>query len=326
MRIVFFGTPTFAVPTLQKLLTTPDLEVIAVVTQPDKRRGRGNQLIPSPVKQIATEQQIPVWQPKSVKKNAQTLAFLRESSADAFVVVAYGQILSPEILTMPRLGCINVHGSILPQYRGAAPVQWSIAHGDGETGITTMLMDAGMDTGAMLLKAYTSIALFDNAEQVAATLSQIGADLLLETLYKLDRGEITPISQNNDEATYAPLINKSDYGINWQATAREIHDRIRGFYPYAVTTLRGQSLKVMATVPFHPSYQEQLPPEWQKMDISELSGSVGEIVALWKNRGPVIQTGEGFLLLKEVQLSGKPPRSGWDLVNGSRLTIGEILV
>jgi methionyl-tRNA formyltransferase len=321
MRIVFFGTPTFAVPTLKKLLANPDIEVIAVVTQPDKRRGRGNQLIPSPVKQIAIEQQIPVLQPKSVKKNAKTLDFLRQSRADAFVVVAYGQILSPEILEMPRLGCINVHGSILPKYRGAAPVQWCIARGETETGITTMLMDAGMDTGPMLLKAYTPIALFDNAEQVGATLGQIGADLLLETLSKLDRAEITPIPQNNDDATYAPLIQKSDYLIHWQDSGRRIHDRVRGFYPHALTTFRGQPLKVMATIPLDdPS---QLPPELQTKDLSHLSGELGSIVTLWKNFGPVVQTGEGLLLLKEVQLSGKPPRSGGDLVNGSRLTIGE---
>ncbi|NCQ95071.1 MAG: methionyl-tRNA formyltransferase [Microcystis aeruginosa W11-06] len=321
MRIVFFGTPTFAVPTLKKLLANPDIEVIAVVTQPDKRRGRGNQLIPSPVKQIAIEQQIPVLQPKSVKKNAKTLDFLRQSRADAFVVVAYGQILSPEILEMPRLGCINVHGSILPKYRGAAPVQWCIARGETETGITTMLMDAGMDTGPMLLKAYTPIALFDNAEQVGATLGQIGADLLLETLSKLDRAEITPIPQNNDDATYAPLIQKSDYLIHWQDSGRTIHDRVRGFYPNALTTFRGQPLKVMATIPLDdPS---QLPPELQTKDLSHLSGEVGSFVTLWKNFGPVVQTGEGLLLLKEVQLSGKPPRSGGDLVNGSRLTIGE---
>jgi methionyl-tRNA formyltransferase len=322
MRIVFFGTPTFAVPTLKKLLANPDIEIIAVVTQPDKRRGRGNQLIPSPVKQIAIEQQIPVLQPKSVKKNAKNLDFLRQSRADAFVVVAYGQILSPEILEMPRLGCINVHGSILPKYRGAAPVQWCIARGETETGITTMLMDAGMDTGPMLLKAYSPIALFDNAEQVGATLGQMGADLLLETLSKLDRAEITPIPQNNDDATYAPLIQKSDYLIHWQDSGRTIHDRVRGFYPNALTTFRGQPLKVMATIPLNdPS---QLPRELQTKDLSYLTGEVGSIVALWKNFGPVVQTGAGLLLLKEVQLSGKPPRSGGDLVNGSRLTIGEI--
>jgi methionyl-tRNA formyltransferase len=223
---------------------------------------------------------------------------------------------------MPRLGCINVHGSILPKYRGAAPVQWCIARGEKETGITTMLMDAGMDTGPMLLKAYSPIALFDNAEQVGATLGQMGADLLLETLSKLDQGEITPIPQNNDDATYAPLIQKSDYLIHWQDSGRTIHDRVRGFYPNALTTFRGQPLKVMATIPLDDP--EQLPPELQTKDLSHLSGEVGAIVALWKNFGPVVQTGAGLLLLKEVQLSGKPPRSGGDLVNGSRLTIGEI--
>ncbi|NEQ21603.1 MAG: methionyl-tRNA formyltransferase, partial [Microcoleus sp. SIO2G3] len=167
MRVVFFGTPQFAVPSLERLVNHPKFEVLGVVTQPDKRRGRGNQLTPSPVKAVALTHQLPVWQPKRVKKNAETLTQLSQTEADVFVVVAYGQILSQEILDMPKLGCINVHGSILPKYRGAAPIQWCLYHGETETGITTMLMDAGMDTGAMLLKAYTPIQLLDNAHQLA---------------------------------------------------------------------------------------------------------------------------------------------------------------
>jgi methionyl-tRNA formyltransferase len=143
MRVVFFGTPQFAVPSLERLDNHPEFEVLGVVTQPDKRRGRGNQLTPSPVKAVALTHQLPVWQPKRVKKNAETLTQLRQTEADVFVVVAYGQILSQEILDMPKLGCINVHGSILPKYRGAAPIQWCLYHGETETGITTMLMDAG---------------------------------------------------------------------------------------------------------------------------------------------------------------------------------------
>jgi methionyl-tRNA formyltransferase len=190
MRVIFFGTPQFAIPTLASLLESPEFEVIAVVTQPDKVRGRGKQLSPSPIKKFALERQISVLDPKRVKKETNTLTYLQQASADVFVVVAYGQILSREILAMPRLGCINVHGSILPKYRGAAPIQWSICNGEKETGITTMLMDEGMDTGAMLLKAYTPIALLDNADRLMETLSHQGASLLIETLRKLERGEI----------------------------------------------------------------------------------------------------------------------------------------
>lgn len=195
MKVVFFGTPEFAVPTLEKLLENKDFQVMSVVTQPDKRRERGNKLTPSPVKAFATDHHIPVWQPERVKKDVETLTQLKQIEADIFVVIAYGQILSKKILDMPKLGCINVHGSILPQYRGAAPIQWSIYNGEKETGITTMLMDKGMDTGDMLLKATTPIQLLDNAQVLAEKLAMIGADLLIETLYKLERQEITPIPQ-----------------------------------------------------------------------------------------------------------------------------------
>jgi methionyl-tRNA formyltransferase len=215
MKVVFFGTPQFAVPSLERLLEHPAFEVLAVVTQPDKRRSRGNQTTPSPVKSLAMAHHIPVWQPQRVKKDAETLNQLKQTEADVFVVVAYGQILSQEILDMPKLGCINVHGSILPKYRGAAPIQWCIYRGETETGITTMLMDAGMDTGAMLLKAFTLIQLLDNAQDLAARLASLAQDLLVETLLKLERQEIQPIPQDESQATYAPLIQKQDYLLDW---------------------------------------------------------------------------------------------------------------
>ncbi|MEQ8957096.1 MAG: methionyl-tRNA formyltransferase, partial [Coleofasciculus sp. C2-GNP5-27] len=177
MNVIFFGTPQFAVPTLERLINHSDFNVLGVVTQPDKRRGRGNKLSSSPIKTLALTHQLQVWQPKRVKKHTETLSQLNQAGADVFVVVAYGQILSPEILDMPRLGCVNVHGSILPKYRGAAPIQWCLYHGETETGITTMLMDAGMDTGPMLLKAHTPIGLLDDAHQLAVRLSNLGADL-----------------------------------------------------------------------------------------------------------------------------------------------------
>jgi methionyl-tRNA formyltransferase len=330
MKLIFFGTPQFAVPSLERLLAHEAFEVLAVVTQPDKRRGRGNELSPSPVKAIAVQHNIPVWQPRRVKKDQDTLDFLRQSGADAFVVVAYGQILSQEILDMPRVGCINGHGSILPKYRGAAPIQWSLYHGETETGITTMLMDAGMDTGAMLLKATTPIGLLDNALDLAKTLSYLTADLLVDTLLGLDAGTIQPIPQDDAQATYAPLIQKADYQIDWSKPALALHNQIRGFYPNCVTTLRGVALKLMATVPLGVVDASLLPPELQATEVEwstwiKTEAKPGTVVGLLKNQGAVVQTGEGLLLLREVQLAGKRAQAGWDFVNGTRLQLGETL-
>ena len=327
MKIVFFGTPQFAVPTLQSLIEHPEFEVVAVVTQPDKRRGRGSKTIPSAVKKVALEHDIPAWKPKRVKKSQETLAKLREAAADAFVVVAYGQILSQEILDMPRLGCINVHGSILPQYRGAAPIQWSIYNGERATGITTMLMDQGLDTGDMLLKAYTKIDLLDNSLDIAIKLANQGAELLIETLLKLDSNSLNPTPQNDAESTYARLIDKADYIIDWSRDAIAIHNQIRAFYPSCVTSFRDQQLKVKATIPLVKEYLDQLPSQLQEkwQELEQLSGNSGEIVTNIKNFGTVVQTGSGLLLLTEVQLAGKKSQSGWDFVNGMHLSVGEKL-
>ncbi|MEA5516380.1 methionyl-tRNA formyltransferase [Nodularia sp. UHCC 0506] len=329
MKVVFFGTPHFAVPTLEKLLNQPDFEVLAVVSQPDKRRERGNKLIPSAVKTVAINHNLPVWQPQRIKKDAETLTQLRESHADVFVVVAYGQILSPEILDMPRLGCVNVHGSILPKYRGAAPIQWCLYNGETETGITTMLMDAGMDTGAMLLTATTPIGLLDNTQDLAQTLSVIGGDLLVETLLKLENQEIAPIPQDDSAATYASLIQKQNYALDWSRSAIQLHNQIRGFYPNCTATFRNQVIKIIASLPLDDAYGYEPTPDlteiYQKLpDLSIISGSVGEVVSIAKGIGAIVQTGEGLLLLREVQLAGKRLQSGWDFVNGNRLTIGEV--
>ncbi|MCP6762873.1 MAG: methionyl-tRNA formyltransferase [Fischerella sp. CENA71] len=329
MKVVFFGTPQFAVPTLEKLLNHPEFEVLAVVTQPDKRRGRGNQLIPSPIKTVATTHTLPVWQPQRVKKDAETLTQLREIGADVFVVIAYGQILSQEILDMPKLGCVNVHGSILPKYRGAAPIQWCLYDGEKETGITTMLMDAGMDTGAMLLKATTPINLLDNAQDLAEKLATTGADLLVQTLLGLKRGEIEPIPQDNSEATYAPLIKKEDYQLDWSKSALQLHNQIRGFYPNCITSFRNQPIKITATAPLDSTYWQELPLELQEYlqeesNSSTVLGNPGEVVSICKGIGAIAQTGDGLLVLREVQLAGKRPQSGWDFVNGMRLKVGEV--
>ncbi|MCC5630883.1 methionyl-tRNA formyltransferase [Nostoc sphaeroides CHAB 2801] len=328
MKIVFFGTPQFAVPTLEKLLNHPEFEVLAVVTQPDKRRERGNKLTPTPVKAIATAHNLPVWQPERVKKDTETLTKLKQLDADVFVVVAYGQILSSKILNMPKLACINVHGSILPKYRGAAPIQWCLYNGEKETGITTMLMDVGMDTGAMLQIATTPIGLLDTAQDLADRLAAIGGDLLVETLLKLERQEIQPIPQDNLAATYAPLIQKQDYALDWSKSAIQLHNQIRGFYPNCTATFRNNLLKITASAPLG-SVGDHVPPELQDLlhklpDLSNTSDKPGVIVSIIKGIGAIVQTGEGLLLLREVQLAGKRPQSGWDFVNGSRLTVGEV--
>jgi methionyl-tRNA formyltransferase len=330
MKVVFFGTPQFAVPTLEKLLHHPNFQVLAVVTQPDKRRERGSKLTPSPVKTLANAHNLPVWQPERVKKDAETLNQLQKLDANAFVVVAYGQILSKKILNMPKFGCINVHGSILPQYRGAAPIQWCIYNGEKDTGITTMLMDAGMDTGDMLLKASIPIGLLDNAQILAEQLAVIGADLLVETLLKLERQEITPIPQDNSLATYASLIQKDDYNLDWSKSAIELHNQIRGLYPNCVTTFRNQPLKITATVPLERAYIQELPEQFRDKihnlpDLSTVSAQPGEVVNIAKGIGAIVQTGEGLLWLRELQPTGKKLQSGWDFVNGTRLKVGEVL-
>jgi methionyl-tRNA formyltransferase len=330
MKVIFFGTPEFAVPTLRQLLEHGEFEVLAVVSQPDKRRGRGKELSPPPVKKFAAEYNLPVWQPSRIKKDPETLNFLKESGADVFVVVAYGQILSQEILDMPKLGCVNVHGSILPKYRGAAPIQWCIYDGEKQTGITTMLMNAGMDTGPMLLKAFTPVGLFDNAGELAEVLAQQGASLLIETLLKLQAGEIKPIPQDDSFASYAPLIKKENFLLDWSRSAVSLHNQIRAFHPNCGAIFRGETIKVLQTVPLNSDFREVLPDGFDVLtknweSLLSLKGKLGEVVSVVKNLGPVIQTGDGLLLLHSVQRAGKRPQSGWDFVNGARLPVGEVL-
>jgi methionyl-tRNA formyltransferase len=326
MRIVFFGTPQFAVPSLKALIQHPDFAVLAVVTQPDKRRGRGNELSPSPVKAIAAAHQIPVIQPANIKKSPDAIAQLRAYQADCFVVVAYGQILSQEILDLPRYGCVNGHGSLLPQYRGAAPIQWCLYHGASLTGMTTMQMDIGMDTGAMLLNSYQPIDLLANAHDLAAALSQQAADLIIQTLPQLASGSLTPIVQDQAAATYAPLIKKPDYDLDWTKSAIALHNQVRGFYPGCVTQFRDQGLKVMATIPLVADVASQLPAAYGAV-IDQLGAIAqvkpGTVAAIVKNFGVVVQTGNGLLLLHQVQPAGKKAQSGWDFANGMRVSVGE---
>ncbi|MFK8184148.1 MAG: methionyl-tRNA formyltransferase [Phormidesmis sp.] len=330
MKIIFFGTPQFAVPSLKALFAHPNFDVLGVVTQPDKRRGRGGKVTPSPVKAVAQAiaPTCPVWQPARIKKDADTLAQLDALEADAFVVIAYGQILSQAMLDMPKLGCVNAHGSILPEYRGAAPIQWCLYHGEHETGVTTMLMDAGMDTGPMLMEERMPIALLDNAWQVADKLAELSANMLPVTLEKLQQQMIRPTPQDDARATYAPLIKKEDYGLDWSKSAKALHNQVRGFYPNCVTQFRDKPMKVSATVPLSEESLGQLPNEmqtlYQSIDTTQ-NHPPGTIVAILKNYGPVIQTGDGQLLLHEVKPAGKRALSGWDFANGNRLAVGATL-
>ncbi len=329
LNIVFFGTPQFAVPSLKRLIEDDRFNVLGVVTQPDKRRGRGGKTTPSPVKAIALEHDLPVWQPARIKKDEETLTQLTALQADLFVVVAYGQILSTQILTMPRLGCVNGHGSLLPQYRGAAPIQWCIYDGVAETGVTTMLMDEGMDTGAMLLKATMPVGPTDTAHDVAVTMAGLTAELLANTLPQLDAGQIQAQPQDDAQATYGSLIKKPDYQLDWQRSALELHNQIRGFYPSCASTFREQPIKIQETLALDaelpwPQDMDGAISTWNSAQAEAATSSQpGQVIALLKNHGPVIQTGNGPLLLLKVQPAGKKPQSGWDFVNGLRVTQGE---
>ncbi|MDX2255144.1 MAG: methionyl-tRNA formyltransferase [Pseudanabaenaceae cyanobacterium bins.39] len=310
MRIIFFGTPDFAVPTLQRLFAEPNFEVIGVVSQPDTRRGRGKQVTASPVKAaaIAYNADLRIWQPHRLKKDQTVLSEIAAQQADLFVVVAYGQILSRQILQMPKYGCINVHGSLLPKYRGAAPIQWAIANGETVTGVTTMQMDAGIDTGAMLLKAELPILPEDQAETLSIKLADLGADLLIKTLHQLE--QIVPEPQNDQDACYSPMINREDWQLDWNLSAIALHNRIRGFYPNCYSTHRHQNLKITKTEIFNAD---------------AMTAPIGTVTEIIKGKGLVIQAGQGQLLLQEVQPAGKKRQSGWDFVNGARIAIGESL-
>ncbi|MFS8857625.1 methionyl-tRNA formyltransferase [Synechococcus sp. H55.7] len=313
MRVVFFGTPEFALPSLQILLQRQSsFEVVGLVCQPDRPQGRGQKVLPPPTKVLAQAHGIPVWQPVRLRRDPEVLAALEALAADVFVVVAYGQILPPAVLQMPRLGCVNVHASLLPAYRGAAPIQWAIANGETETGVTTMLMDEGLDTGAILLQAKLPIGPEQTGLELASQLAQLGAELLVETLVKLEKGEITPIPQDDSRATYAPLLKKQDFQLDWRRPAQALHNQIRAFSPDCFTGLQGKRIKIVrsAAPQLHP------PPD------PLLQGSPGEVVGLARGEGVYVATGEGSLLIRRAQLPGRKEQSAWDLVNGGQLRVG----
>ncbi len=247
MKIAFMGTPDFAVSCLEKLIES-DHEVVGVFTQPDKKRGRGQTISATPVKLTAVKNAIPVFQPENLKSN-DALNVIENLQPDLIVVVAYGKILPKSILDLPKFGCINVHASLLPEYRGAAPIQWAIIDGKKKTGVTTMYMDEGLDTGDILLKKEISIEEDETARELYDRLSKLGADLLLETLKKLASGNLIPEKQDEDKATYSKMLTKEMAEIDWTKKAADIHNSVRGLIPWPVarTSLDGGALKIYKT-------------------------------------------------------------------------------
>ena len=305
MRIVFMGTPEFAVPSLEALLKSGN-RVVGIVTQPDRPRGRGQRLSPSPVKVIAQREHIPLMQPTKMKDPA----FQAELSAwnpDLIVVAAFGRILPPAILSLPPRGCINVHGSILPKYRGAGPIQWALINGETETGITTMLMDEGMDTGAMLLQETLIIDPEDTAGSLSPRLAELGGRLLVETLAQLKAGTLAPRPQDHSQATLAPLLKKEDGVINWAMSAASLVNRIRGLTPWpgAYTFLKMDRWTVSrAAVIDEPT---TLAP--------------GQIKALNKDAIHVA-TGQGVLAIRELQPANSRRMPAAQYLAGHSLQIG----
>jgi methionyl-tRNA formyltransferase len=256
LNLVFCGTPQFAVPTLEKLVAA-GFAIPLVLTQPDRPKGRGLELGTSPVKQCAVRHRLAVYQPDKIRANQELQGRLTEIAPDAIVVVGYGRIIPKWMLDIPRYGNINLHASLLPKYRGAAPVQWAIARGEKVTGVSTMRIDEGLDTGEVLLQQELGIALDDTSETLAPRLAAIGADLMVETLRHLQAGTITPKPQNNEEATLAPILTREDGRIDFQRTAQDIYNRLRGFQPWpgAFTKFRGKVLGVTAARPVQGSSQ-----------------------------------------------------------------------
>jgi methionyl-tRNA formyltransferase len=313
MRIVFMGTPTAAVPSLNRILENGH-EIAAVWTQPDKPAGRGNKLAASPIKEFALENNLPVFQPAKIK-TAESLELFRSHRADVAVVVAYGRILPESYLRAFAQGAINVHFSLLPKYRGAAPVNWAIVNAEEITGVTTMKMDAGLDTGDILLQSEIPIGKQETAAELMQRLSLIGADLLAETLENLD--SITPRKQDDSQATLAPIMQKADGLIDWDLTATEILNRVRGFQPFptSYTNFQGKKLTVWkADVQSSPN--QVLP---------ERTSETGTILEAKKDDLLVACRDNTVLQLLELQLEGKRRMTARDFLNGTKLETGEKL-
>lgn len=308
MKIIFWGTASFGLPALESLLKSGH-EILAVVTQPDRPQGRGKKIAPSPIKSWAEQKKIPVYQPERSRDHT-FVNLLKSIAPEIMIVIAYGQILSLDILSIPPRGCINVHASILPKYRGAAPIPWAILQGETRTGVTTMFMDEGMDTGPILLIGETDIALEESAGELHDRLAKMGADLLLQTLAGLEEGRLKPQPQDHAQATYAPKITKEMARINWQRPARYLFNHLRAFDPWpgAFTYLNHQLLKI-----FRPRFFEGMD------EINEEPpGTIVEV----NNKELTIATGRGYLKVREVQMENRPRMKVAEFLHGHKLIPG----
>jgi methionyl-tRNA formyltransferase len=308
LRIVFCGTPAFAVPSLQQLIAETDFEIAGVVTQPDRPRGRGQELRGSPVKDAAIAAGIPVYQPEKIKSD-EAYEYFTRLAPDAVVIIAYGQIISQRLIDIPRLGWINLHASLLPKYRGAAPINWAIANGEKVTGLTTMLIDVGLDTGPMLLKYQTGIGGDETAPELTGQLAEAGGPLIVETLRKLDRGEIAPTPQDNSQASLAPILKKEDGQIDWWMSAFKIYNRIRGLQPWpgAFTTFRGKNCQIWGK-PLKPI---------------EAGGTPGVILPTKEDGLLVICGASTVLHVEYLQLEGRKRVTDGEFIIGARIKPGE---
>jgi methionyl-tRNA formyltransferase len=305
MRILFCGTPHFAVPAFIQLLAQPDIEIAAVITQPDRPRGRGHEISSSPVKKAAIAANIPVHQPEKIR-SPEARDLLQRLAPDCIVIIAYGQIIPAALLSIPKLGWINLHASLLPKYRGAAPINWAIANGETQTGLTTMRIDAGMDTGGVLLQEEMDIAPEETAPELTESMAEAGAPLMVETLRGVAAGKLIARPQNDGEATYAPLLKREDGRIDWSRPAQEIYNRMRGFAPWpgAYTSFRGQTCHLWAE-----------PFSLRAVEV----GAPGTIFR--EDMQVLIACGHTTLLrLLSVKLEGRKQISAVEFANGARLT------
>jgi methionyl-tRNA formyltransferase len=312
LKIIFCGTPAFALPTLRELLAHSDFTITGVVTQPDRPRGRGQETSSSPVKDAAVGAGIPVYQPPKIRAD-ESCEYFRSAAPDVVVIIAYGQIIPARLIAIPRLGWINLHGSLLPKYRGAAPIHWAIASGETRTGLTTMQIDAGLDTGPILLRHETEIAPDETAPQLYARLAEAGAPLMVETLRRLARGKLTSTPQDNSQATLAPPLKKEDGKIDWSLAAQKIYNRIRGFQPWpgAFTTFRGKQCAIWGK-PSQTGTTSHTSPHAEPGTITA-SGSEVDVACGEKTT----------LRLEFVQLEGRKRIAAREFANGARLQPGE---
>jgi methionyl-tRNA formyltransferase len=318
MRIVFCGTPQFAVPALKHLLAQPDFQIIAAITQPDRPRGRGHQVSFSPVKEAAVGVGIPVYQPEKIRApEAQEL--LQKLAPDVIVIIAYGQIIPARLLPIPKLGWINLHASLLPKYRGAAPINWAIVNGETKTGATSMRIDAGMDTGEILLQREMEIGTAETAPELAARMSELGAPLMVETLRGLAAGTIIPRRQAHEHASSAPMLKKEDGRVDWSRPAQEIFNRIRGFAPWpgAYTGFRGQICHIWGE-PASNDLGEQGPASGK----ATIPGSL--VIPKSGQKEVLVHCGSAtYLRLLSVKLGGREQVSAVEFANGAHLLTSE---